>query len=563
VAPPVEFQEVDDASDDLQWVFSCVVPEEHSFAYEDVAVVDTIICNGQQVVSDVNPAASNVAWNDGSRSWHERDGTYKLRVYDAPNFIAASGAQLWLHGDGTFEDKGSGVRNFINSAGFAMVLTREGGLRETQVTDINGVRMAVTEDGVLNVPYLSRPLVPPVDASELDLQYEFVTPLLRIVTAIVGPLSAPRFLANGDYANLLVFTGADAAPQFHFVTGFPYKALNEWTYADREEGSRISNQLHEVSVHGRIVGRMPTAANWSESCSKYGIMQVGGTCASTACLNLLLNHTALRVYCVKAMNGYLHDDPSIADRWKRPGILQSQSLTETLLNVVYKRLCGRSVSTPDTLFLEGTCVRSQTFLSKLYCTPDGRALDSILLIDILRALGLSAGVIHPPAGIDIPGAYDFALRVTTSVTEALPLELNKFVLSGAYIEGFSKNLETGHAIAGIVCVDGSRVVFDSNIGEVPMDWLLNPAALQLYFEKQYFGKGVTVRQMGLYLSDAFIARHRHSLGAERLCFSSLPSDRLTIAPAVRSLNYFCELATRVSTVSDTYDIQSGSVVRFP
>ena len=506
---------------------------------------------GFLAVSSVQP---NVQWDTGCVSWHAANGDFRMRSDDAPNFVATSGATLWLKANGTFQDRGTGVHNCVNSAGFAMVLLPRGGLKKFSVRDINGVNIPVDKHGIIAERYGPRPLQPtrPWTVLGLDLRYHLFTGThMRLAAAITGPLSHPAFLSNGDYPNLLTVNDDTTVFVYHYVHGFPYVRFNEWWYEDRDGPSKFTRRhskmkKKEYAVNGKIIGSAPTSRPIWSHCSKYAIMQVGGTCQSAACLNLLLCCTALRNYCVKAINGYTMQEglaglATIA-RWERERIMQTESFTETILHAIFKRLCGAEVATPETVTVTTVCLREQTYGSSMYCEARAIGMYDVIMIDFLQAVGLHAGLLQPPLHKVVPAKYEYAVLMTE---EIVPLTLRNFVLVGAFIHvGFTgrDGAYDAHAVAGITCDAGNRVLLDSNSGEVAIDWALNPASVKQYFLDNYGSRILLHRQLALYLSQAFM--DTHGVDAVR-CLSTSVADAVPIVPASRTKQNLCLIGDKM------------------
>lgn len=533
-----------------------------------------------------------VVWESGCLSWHERNGNYRTLRENAPNFIAASGAKMWLAPDGTFENRGPKAINYINSAGFSFILNPTGtALKNSLAIDVNGIGLAVDDD------FMITRVVNDVRPPHIKADPKYVLPYyLRgpvqnaagkfpaLFTTIAGSLAHPVFGGKSTEPNLMTrIEGIDIV--FHYVTGFPYVRADAWTYAEHGEqgigrfGYRHGEKLRpEVAVQGKIAGHLPRKAMWSETCgsSKYGIMQVGGTCASTACLNILLCCTPLRNYCVKVINGFMGTQDlkglAMMAKWDSSRVVASESLTETILHAIYKRLCGTTLTTPDTLTVSAVCLKEQTFTSKLYCSTalNTSITNFVVLLDIFRALGLTKGVMHPyPQLIIPPKKFDYALiHKHTLRAETVPENWYNFPLAGAFISLQYENVKKpktdgkpnygGHAVAGIVCDDGKRAVFDSNFGELDIDWVKHPEGIEAHFLKNYG----PIHQYGIlvmYLSNEFRTKH----ATEVPCMSTTKAHMITLPPIERSKEILCALGSsleRGSIRTDPVNIADGEVV---
>lgn len=541
--------------------------------------VGTVLVDSNTGLLAVGSAEPNVQWDTGCVSWHTATGEYRIHADDAPNFLAASGARLSLDTAGCFQNKGARTPNFVNSNGFAAVLAPQGALKEFVVTDVNGVRVPVNKHGIISERYDRRPL--PRDAkwtpSGVDLRYRVMDGSRTLIaTAIVGSLCNPVFLSNGDLPNLITMSKDSTSTTFYYVQGFPYVKLGKWVYADRGGGPvRLRMVAGEVdyrrayAVRGKLVGMQPRPAIWSDACSKYGIMQVGPTCQSATCLNLLLCCTVLRQYCVKCINGYMVREGlgglAGMGRWKESHILTSDSFTETVLHAVFKRLCGKDVTTPDTISLTTVCLREQTYGSSMYCGQSEKHVQNVLIIDYLQALGLDAGLLHPPLSRVIPAEYDYAIRATGGA-DMVALSLHNFVLVGSFIlVSFGKFEKAGeeelgsgaHAIAGVICEGGKRVLFDSNFGEVAVDWALDPDAVKQHVLRKYASVIGTFVQYALYFSKTFMDAHTVPVP----CMSLAERDVVHVVPMPRSARRLCTLAdTLVRRRGEPFSIAGGEAV---
>jgi hypothetical protein len=488
--------------------------------------------------------------------------------------------------DGTFLQRGEGVTNYVNSAGFAVVLEPDGSMTRLLAMDVNGVVLTVDSSfmitGELHPPPIRRLKASRMWTTHLTYQVTDSKTTAEgkayVSTIIAGSLAHPEFGENVGAPNMVTgFTGEGASTDtiYHHVRGFPYVLLNEWAYADRDAEEGVAKIVHtrtlpptsEIALHGKIVGKYPPKATWSKTCesSKYGIMQVGGTCAATACLNLLLCCAPLRHYCIKAMNGFIdaQDLTGLARmaKWNTSRVVVSETLTETILHAMYKRLCGEAVTTPDTVSVTAVCLKQKTTKSGMYCGK-GKLLRGLLVLDFLLALGLEKGIMQPGVRKAISGkTFDYALIRANCATRTpgqpcVPLGLYHFSLAGAYISAHyvtksDPEKRAGHAVAGIVCVDGRRAVFDSNFGEVDIDWVLHPGDVEAYFLSTYGSKLTLFEVIALYFSDAF--RDAHAAAVP--CMSTVASDKVSIAShGIRDEERLCSLASKLSKSSSSAPI---------
>ena len=170
------------------------------------------------------------------------------------------------------------------------------------------------------------------------------------------------------------------------------------------------------------------------------------------------------------------------------------------------------------------------------------------MIDFLRALGLHAGLLHPPLDRAIPAKYEYAIQHAVG-NEAVSLSLRKFTLAGCLVTVWWRDTRgklQGHSVAGIVCADGNRLLFDSNYGEIPVDWALNADAVQQHFLDAYGGTGVHLMYRDtLYLSNAFMEAHGSDAGR---CMSTAAADAIIVAPSPRSTAGLCVVAESLTNM---------------
>ena len=527
-------------------------------------------------------------------SWHDGDGRYVSRG-EYPNFIGANGAQAWLAPNGNFENRSEHTKpNYINSAGFALTLNSNGELFSgAHIVDINGCSIIVDSNNIITNPERGG-----ADEELRNFNYvvenkSFSEPdVLLLLTIVAGCLAHPRFGSNGKFANVATWRTGELTTRY-WVQGFPYVKFGAWTYKD---GLAVQTELpggrkktYDYALFGKVELKNKKKIRkpiLSASCnnSKYGIMQVGPTCKSTSMLNVLLCSAPLRHHCIKVMNGYLQSQGSemSADlrlaQWETSCVVRSESLQETILHAIFKRLCGEKVTPSDTACMSALCIYNMTFRHPGYDISKSHPVrGQMVVFEFLLALGLENGVINPQFDTRLPLGVDVDYIMVNTVldletvgkwetgTPCVPIKIPNFTLLGAAI-GFwfvkpdgDKQPLGGHGAAGIVCKNGERKLFDSNVGEIDIDWVLDPVLFVLHVWKHYHGRFSSVQIQALYFSKTFVAENSHPVP----CGSRAPEDSIIFE--TKNVRDF-ERLHRLSQTLDHRDslgfsVASGSILK--
>lgn len=284
-------------------------------------------------------------------------------------------------------------------------------------------------------------------------------------------------------------------------------------------------------------------------CTRYGVSQMSGTCHAYTPINILLLCEPLRNYTIKVMNGILSERKDIRSSISHE--YAKESLTQITASAVYRRVCETlygSEFAPQAS--SGVCFTS-FFLGKK--TENKGGYSEINLIMMMSSIGLR-GVMNPSRTNTMMPADVSYILLHRSAKSPMPFDKHMFpgfTLIGALCK-FKEN-PSGHVTAGIVCKDGSLILFDSNFGGYNLDWL-SFANLEDYFNKSY-GKGDESRELlnyFIFLSNSFIDQHSAPVtcgDAETL----IHVKSLITVPEIRRVrSTYGEVITRFSNGSDLY-----------
>ena len=316
------------------------------------------------------------------------------------------------------------------------------------------------------------------------------------------------------------------------------RGLREWRdgdyyapeYAVRHERPSsvdVSRGLRKYAIGGKLVGAFPVKYRvpWSE-CSRHAKLQLGGTCASAAALNLFLNTPILRNACISRTLELFEARPGLEEAWKDGDLTKGGSnFQHVLLQTIYYEMCfRRGERVPNTVSFASHCMFS-ALLTNMGRDWSHYIRNSAVVLDLIYAAGFNHFFFNIPE-FELDDAVMklkqpectlfFYTRMFdtegTAFGETTP-DIQKGPLSviGSFIT-FSKLRDrapvsvptpeteagTGHVVVGLVCkAAATPLIFDSNIGEVEINWMHDADAFFTDFTHEY-GKVLFVHQTLLY-----------------------------------------------------------------
>ena len=229
----------------------------------------------------------------------------------------------------------------------------------------------------------------------------------------------------------------------------------------------------------------PLGTPSSTACTKYAITQVMGTCYIAAAVNLLLCTPVFRHFLKLVLNRKLidlkHETPAARDRFLG-NISSSLPLPDLVLQIVHKIVCGadgtvtRHSHSLDTII--GRAVyRKEVDFSRL----DGGYADNVLAA-LLQSFGLQHA--HVAMSAWHQSTKDNAGKPWDVLVQAPPQSRkdrdmvpsvedragNRYALVGCLISVDDSIQDGGHVMAGLLCLDGKAIIFDSNDDIYDIDW---------------------------------------------------------------------------------------------
>ena len=323
------------------------------------------------------------------------------------------------------------------------------------------------------------------------------------------------------------------------------KDVKEWrvgdyyapAYAERYELPAVIDAAHGLRKYaskGKLVGALPVKYRvpWS-GCSKHAKLQLGGTCASAAALNLFLNTPLLRNACISRTRELFREQPHLESAW-RSGILSDseENFRHVLLQTMYYELCIRhGERVPSDVSFSSHCMFS-SLMGNLGRGWNHYIRSSSMVLDLMYAAGFDHVFFNIPelqlddamlSAPDPESTYVVYTRLfdaegssfgeTRPEFEKGPISvigsLITFARIGASPVTTAAEAGAAHAVVGLMCEAATPLIFDSNTGDVPVNWMQDATPFFADMTRAY-GKLLFVSQMFLYaaieVNDAAIRR---------------------------------------------------------